>query len=274
MRALNQEGKSRRRAASKPNKQGQVRPAGAEEDTTSMSRREVIEEHLLEVAANRFANNGYRQTTLDEIAHQAGVAKASMYRYFENKQELLCKIFLKVADSFTQDFQPILTAGLPPEEKLRRTVQHMLRTIGENIALFTVFFSEEGYLPPKLRAEVTEVRQRFMADLESILHEGMAQGVFRTMDAKLVVYAIMGMCNWLYQWCGSEGARLEDVAAAFIGLIERGCLAARGAEAQDGLADRLRHTQDLLGVLVEQAERLEKSDAPSLPSAGKTGNKL
>ena len=48
-----------------------------------MSRREAIEQHLLEVAAKMFARSGYRQTTLEEIAHQAGVAKASMYRYFE-----------------------------------------------------------------------------------------------------------------------------------------------------------------------------------------------
>jgi AcrR family transcriptional regulator len=239
-----------------------------------MSRREVIEEHLLEVAAKRFASNGYRQTTLEEIARQAGVAKASMYRYFENKQELLCKIVLKVADSFTRDFQPVLAAPLSPQEKLRRTIQHALQTIGENVALFTVFFSEEGYLPPRLQADMAEVRQRFAADLESILREGMDKGVFRVMDAKLVVYAIMGMCNWLYQWYGSEQERLEDVAAAFTGLIERGCLASRGVEGQDCLADRLRHLQDLLGGLVEQAERLEKSGAASFPSADKTGNKL
>jgi AcrR family transcriptional regulator len=227
-----------------------------------MSRREVIEEHLLEVAAKRFASNGYRQTTLEEIAHQAGVTKASMYRYFENKQELLCKIFLKVADSFTRDFQPILAAELPPEEKLRRTVQHLLRTIGENLALFTVFYGEEGYLPPKLRAEVIEVRQRFAADLQSIVREGMAQDVFRLMDAKLIVYAILGMCDWLHKWYDPREERLEDVAAAFIGLIERGCLVTRGVEVQDCLADRLRHVQDILGVLVGQAERLEKSSVP------------
>ena len=228
-----------------------------------MSRREVIEEHLLEVAAKRFATNGYRQTTLEEVAHQAGVAKASMYRYFENKQELLCKIFLKVADAFTQDLQPILAAPLPPEEKLRRTVQYLLRTIGENVALFTVFYSEEGDLPSRLRAEVTAVRQRFSADLESILREGMAQGVFRAMDVKLVVYAILGMCGWLHKWYGSGEERLEDIAAAFIGLIERGCLASRGAEAQDCLSDRLRHMQDIVGVLAEQAERLEKGGVPA-----------
>jgi len=223
----------------------------------------VIEDHLLEVAAKRFASSGYRQTTLEEIAHQAGVAKASMYRYFESKQELLCKIFLKVAGSFTQDFEPILATALPPEEKLRRAVQHLLRTIGENVALFTVFYSEEGDLPSRLRAEITEVRQRLAADLESILREGMMQGVFREMDAKLVVYAIVGMCGWLHKWYGSGEERLEDIAVAFIGLIERGCLATRGNQTQDGLADRLQHVHDILGVLVEQAARLEKSNAPA-----------
>jgi AcrR family transcriptional regulator len=227
-----------------------------------MSRREVIEEHLLEVAAKRFASNGYRQTTLEEIARQAGVAKASMYRYFENKQELLCKIVLKVADSFTRDYQPILAAPLPPQEKLRRTVQRLLRTIGENLDLSTVFYGEEGYLPPKLRAEIMEVRQRFAADLESILREGMDKGVFRVMDAKLVVYAIVGMCEWLHKWYEPAQGRLEDIAGAFMELIERGCLASRGVEGQDCLADRLRHMQDLLGGLAEQAERLEKSGAP------------
>ena len=245
-------------------KRNQFQPTQSEENATSMSRREVIEEHLLEVAAKCFASNGYRQTTLEEIAHQAGVAKASMYRYFENKQELLCKIVLKVADSFTtRDFQPVLAAELPPEEKLQRTVQHLLRTIGENLALFTVFYGEEGYLPPKLRAEMTEVRQRFAADLESILREGMAQGIFRVMDAKLIVYAILGMCEGLHKWYNPREERLEDVATTFIGLIERGCFATRGVEEQDCLADRLRHVQDILGVLVGQAERLEKNHTPA-----------
>jgi AcrR family transcriptional regulator len=227
-----------------------------------MSRREVIEEHLLEVAAKRFASAGYRQTTLEEIARHAGVAKASMYRYFENKQELLVKIFLKVAGAFARGIQPLLTAPLPPEEKLRRAVQGLVRQMGENVALFTVFYSEEADLPPRLRAEVMEVRRRFVADLEGILREGIGQGVFRELDAKLVVYAIMGMCGWLHKWYGPGEERLEDVAAAFVGLIERGCLASRGAEEKDCLADRLRHVQDLLGVLVGQAERLEQGSSP------------
>jgi len=232
-------------------------PGRTEGGTASSSRREVIEAHLLEVAAKRFASTGYRQTTLEEIARHAGVAKASMYRYFENKQELLVRIFLKVASSFARSLQPLLAAPLSPEEKLRRAVQDLVRNMGENVALFTVFYSEEADLPSRLRAEVLEVRRRFAANLEGILREGIAQGVFREMDAKLVVYAIMGMCGWLHKWYGPGEERLEDVAAAFVGLIEHGCLASRGAEAEDRLADRLRHVQDLLGTLIGQAERLQ-----------------
>jgi AcrR family transcriptional regulator len=219
----------------------------------------VIEEHLLDVAAKQFASTGYRQTTLEEIARHAGIAKASMYRYFENKQELLAKIFVKVATTFTTSLQPILTTAFPPEEKLRRAVQHLLHTIGENVSFFTVFYSEEADLPPKLRAEVMETRQRLAANLESIIQEGMAQGGFRSLDAKLIVYAIVGMCGWLHKWYGTGEARLEDVATAFVGLIEHGCLATRGTEAQAGLTDRLRHVQDLLGSAISQAERLEKN---------------
>jgi AcrR family transcriptional regulator len=228
-----------------------------------MSRREVIEEHLLEVAAKRFASAGYRQTTLEDIARHAGVAKASMYRYFENKQELLTKIFVKVADALDQDIQPLLAAPLTPEEKLRRMIQDLLRTIGENVALYTVFYSEEADLPPRLRTEVTEVRQRFVANLERLINDGVRKGAFRQVDAKLVAYAIVGMCAWMHKWYTPSEARLEDVATTFVSLIERGCHAPRGAEENDRLAHRLRHVQELVGELVDQAERLEqKGNAP------------
>ena len=228
------------------------------EEESSPSRRAVIEEHLLDIAAKRFANTGYRQTTLEDIARHAGVAKASMYRYFENKQELLAKIFLKVAGTFALGLHPLLAAPIPPEEKLRRAVQHLLHTIGENIALFTVFYGEEADLPPHLRAGVSEARQRVANALESILREGIAQGVFRELDVKLTAYAVLGMCAWIHKWYSTSGERLDDIATAFVGLIERGCLATRGAEAEDGLADRLRHMQDMLGSLIGRAERLEK----------------
>jgi hypothetical protein len=140
-------------------------------------------------------------------------------------------------------------------------VRHLLQLISENVALFTVFYNEESDLPPKLRAQVLEVRQRNAAGLETIQREGIAQRVFREMDSRLIVHAMLGMCAWLHKWYQPEEERLEEVAAVFLGLIEKGCVAPRGAEAQDRLADRLRHLQDTLSLLAEHAEQLEKTRA-------------
>lgn len=229
------------------------------QSTPAMSRREVIDAHLLDVAATQFANAGYRQTTLDTIARHAGLSKASMYRYVANKQELLCKIFVKVGATFAHALEPIQTATLPPQEKLRRAMQQLLRIISENVALFTVFYKEESDLPPRLHAQITEVRHRNAAGLENILREGIEQGVFRAMDTRLVVQAILGMCTWLHKWYRPNDVRIDDVATAFLGLIEKGCHAPCGTGAQDSLADQLRHLQETVGGLVECAERIEKA---------------
>src|SRR5712691_4199947 len=90
---------------------------------------------------------------------------------------------------------------------------------------FSDMSEEESDLPPKLRAQVVERRQRNAAGLENILREGVAQGVFRVTDTRLIVHAMLGMCAWLHKWHQPAEERLEDVTAAFLGLIEKGCLA-------------------------------------------------
>src|SRR5712692_1162905 len=132
--------RTRRCAAARTSPPRSARPT---EEASVVSRREVIEKHLLAVAAQQFASAGYCQTTLAKIARQAGLSKASLYRYVENKQELLCKIFLTAGAAFTQTLEPIQTASLSPEEKLCRAVRHLLQLISENVALFTVFYKEE-----------------------------------------------------------------------------------------------------------------------------------
>lgn len=176
-------------------RQNGYEPQPCPQNTPVLSRREVIEAHFLDTAAKQFASVGYRQTTMDTIAQQAGIAKASIYRYVANKQELLCKIFVRVGATFAQALEPIQTAPLPPQEKPRRAVHQLLRLISENVALFTVFYKEENDLPPALQAQVIDVRRRNAAGLENVLREGIEHGAFRAMDTHLVVQAILGRCT-------------------------------------------------------------------------------
>src|SRR5687767_3152762 len=45
-------------------------------------------DHILEVAAQLFAKRHYHEVRMEDIALKAGVAKGTIYRYFEDKEDL------------------------------------------------------------------------------------------------------------------------------------------------------------------------------------------
>jgi AcrR family transcriptional regulator len=52
-------------------------------------RRSEIRGHLLETALRLFSQNGYHATGIDLIIAEAGVAKTTLYRHFETKEDLI-----------------------------------------------------------------------------------------------------------------------------------------------------------------------------------------
>ncbi|MGM7682318.1 TetR/AcrR family transcriptional regulator [Cytobacillus sp. Hm23] len=57
---------------------------------------------ILETAMKLFAQNGYHNTSMQEIAHESGVAKGSLYNYFSSKEELFLSIFKHFYEHFTK----------------------------------------------------------------------------------------------------------------------------------------------------------------------------
>jgi len=50
---------------------------------------QIRKETILQHARHLFANKGYAETSMDDIAHACNVQKASLYHYFKSKQEIL-----------------------------------------------------------------------------------------------------------------------------------------------------------------------------------------
>jgi AcrR family transcriptional regulator len=50
------------------------------------------------VATKLFSEKGYKGASLQEIAQEVGIQKASLYHYIPSKEELLCEIFLSVVE--------------------------------------------------------------------------------------------------------------------------------------------------------------------------------
>jgi len=182
---------------------------------------------VIDTAVKIFHRKGYRTATLDDVAHELGLTKPALYHYVSSKEDLLSQIYLQALESFFDTIYEITGMDLTPPEKLKIFVYRHLKTVViENIAMFTVFFSEENQLPKKDFEKIQSEKRKFTRVVEDIIVQGIEQGYFRRVNPKLQANAIIGMCNWLYRWYkpGKSSLTPDEIVEQFTDLLENGLL--------------------------------------------------
>lgn len=180
---------------------------------------------IIDSAVKIFHEKGYRRATLDDVAEDLGVTKPALYHYVSSKENLLSQIYIQALETFFGYIYEIPGMELSPAEKLRLFIRRHLNTVViDNLAMFSVFFSEEGQLREADFQRIREAKRKFTRIVEAIIEEGISLGAFRPLNPKLQAYAIIGMCNWLYRWYKPDSSPFspDEIADQFIALLEQG----------------------------------------------------
>ena len=184
-------------------------------------------ERILRAAVDVFAQNGYFNAKVSEIAKAAGVADGTIYLYFDGKEDLLITIFREHTRNFLQSLQTQLASVSRDEDRLRVAVRHHLETLGRDRSLAVVSQVE---LRHSLKY-MTLFSQHEVADylnlLRDIVAHGQSEGVFRrTLHPQLVAKAIFGILDEMVtSWILSEKDHsLEDQADQIADLVLTGLL--------------------------------------------------
>ena len=188
-------------------------------------KRTALKDEIVRVAARCFRDQGYRATKLDTIAARAGISKVTLYNYVSSKEDLLCLVFEQAISTYRTGLRQIIERRLPADETLRHIIGHQVTTLAGNLPFLTVFFSEESALPPPVAKRVVQEKRACDRVMKAVVRDGIAQGRLRDFPPTLVVFAMLGMCNWLYKWYRPTGTLAPDqVAGIFVDLLERGYL--------------------------------------------------
>lgn len=78
--------------------------------------REERKTHIMDVALEHFAKEGYHKTTISHIARHAGISKGLMYNYFISKESLLFEIIMRSVNEMYADFDRNKDGYLTEEE--------------------------------------------------------------------------------------------------------------------------------------------------------------
>lgn len=178
---------------------------------------------IFAAALRLFQAKGYHGASMQDLADAVGMQKASLYYYFRSKEELLVMVCERGTGAFTQELEDIVASDLDATTKLRRAMECHLVALCGQLDLFTVFLREQKFLGETQQEMLRGEGKKHAALLAAILEQGIAANEFRPVNVTVTTLAILGMCNWLYEWYSPDGALApREIAAMFSELVLTG----------------------------------------------------
>jgi AcrR family transcriptional regulator len=142
---------------------------------------------LVALAAELFAERGYRATTVREIAEAAGVLSGSLYHHFDSKESIIDELLSSYLDELLAQYRAIVSEGGSSIDVLGRLVHAAFGSFDRHRAAITVFQNERSYLLQFPRfAYLAKNEQAVSRIWMKVIREGVASGDLRDdLDPKL-----------------------------------------------------------------------------------------
>jgi AcrR family transcriptional regulator len=173
-------------------------------------------------AAKVFAERGYDQTTIQELAEAIGLAAGGLYHYIGSKEQLLGHICDQLMDPLLDRTRELLgEAHAAPTERLRRLVRLWVTHVVEHRDHMLVFQQERHVIDHGDQwRQVRADRKRFETLVDQALADVQRAGAARFDDRRLALSALLGMVNHTAQWYRPRG-RLspEAIADGYVDLL-------------------------------------------------------
>ena len=156
-------------------------------------------------AARLFSSKGYIETSMEDIAAEAGLSKGGMYHYFGCKEEILYVILSDFMDFLLEGLLQEIQSLEDPTEKLRYLIVRHVRSYVSHTDSARALFNEAYNLSaPKLSKIKSKEKQYF--SIMSVALSGYVEGRLDKDELTVVTFTLLGMCNWIYSWYDPQGA--------------------------------------------------------------------
>ena len=182
---------------------------------------------ILDAASRVFRRLGYHQATLEDVANEVGINRATLYYYVADKAELLIAILDEPVHNMTRDLRETVAREVNAETKMRRAIEQHMKALDENYPELFVFLAENMHLLTIGRDRDIQKNAREYGNLmTAIIEEGVAAGEFRDdIDPRLAMLAIVGMMNWSHRWYDPNGRySMHTIAKQYEALALDGLL--------------------------------------------------
>jgi AcrR family transcriptional regulator len=168
---------------------------GEEERLAAMSDEERRSAEIIEAAFRVFSIKGYHNTTVDDIAQEARISKGTCYQYFTGKEDIFIATMEKTLGTLLAEAKA--AAGDSSDALARMGIEGLtfISKYRDLQFMFMGVISEALGGNERLKKKAAEVFAQVAEFLAKDIEKGIAEGVFRPVDAMTVAYALMGIAE-------------------------------------------------------------------------------
>ena len=208
-------------------RKGQIQLNGARTASVNGTLRSRRRADMVAIAADLFAQKGYRATTVREIADAAGILSGSLYHHFDSKESIGDEILSGFINEVLADYRGAVVEAADPRAALEQIVRSTSRTLSQHRAALAMLQNDWNYFASQPRfayllKAVREIERIWIGQLDA----GKQAGLFRAdLDTKLT-YRLLQDVLWIpAQWRRTRGYSTDQVIDGFLRILFGGIAA-------------------------------------------------
>ena len=187
-------------------------------------------EAILHAAGPVLQREGINGATMGAIASEAGVDRATIYYYFEDKQEIFRTAIHDGLVEMVAALEDVAASGHSAPIRLRDSIRAVMRAYERHYPQLYIFFQDgatSSIIDNHLNAEILASGARYEALVEAAVRDGVESGGFVTpLPPKMFAKIVVGMLNWTSRWFVPGGAMgADDIADGMAETVLRGIMA-------------------------------------------------
>jgi AcrR family transcriptional regulator len=178
---------------------------------------------IIQVATQLFSEKSYHNVTIDEVAANAGIAKGTIYLYFESKEKLYLEILENGFESIESLIEKEVAKTDRATEKLKKVLRLIFGFYRQNLDVLRILSRDETHLIREHYQFTEHWRERRVKLYEKILEKGVREGSFRPINTRLAALIIFGLVRSVMFFYKTNKSA-EETAEEVLSIIESGIL--------------------------------------------------
>ncbi len=168
---------------------------------------------ILVEAAQKFAQWGFKKTSMDEIAKAAGVAKGTLYLVSKSKEELFYQVLTRQLRRWDMEVLEDIDPAMPADQQLLMASQRSIESMNKYPLIRDFFFGKYSALIPSIKDRVPELRTLSLGPIREILQTGIRQGTFKKeMNVEQVANILLDLMTSTFLFHMNAQTSMDDLS--------------------------------------------------------------